>query len=870
MSQGYMHTQAQCAGVNFVDERNQPRRTAWDRRPSAGPVCVSGGPAALIAALMLCIGSAVMAADDSSRHFDINAKPLAGGLMEFGEQSGLTVVAPTTLTAGKTASDVRGEFTPTEALGRLLTGSGLTFARAADGTIAIEAMSASAPAANVGESGSATDLTKDQDQLAEVIVTAQRRSESLLSVAAPVTALQSADLARQGNVRLADYAATVPGLNLISSQPGQTVVVIRGISTGYGAAIAATTATYIDDSPYGSSTANALGSLTTIDLDPATLQRVEVLRGPQGTLYGANGMGGLIKYVTTPPSLTEYGGRVELDGSSVDGGGLGYGVRAMWTGPLVMDQLGVTLNLFDRRDPGYIDDPNLDRKNVNSSRVDGGRLAFLWQPTAQFSAQLSALVQDSVAGGTSEVDVNSNLTPIYGKYAQFRYGNENWDLDSTHYSLRANYDFSWAALTSITSYQRQSAKWSTDFTNRFGPLIASIIGIPDLGVFDDVSLADHKVTQEIRLASPDSNVLEWLGGLFFTHEKSVQPEQFQNPFSTVTGLTVPVAGGIFTDPNNDSYKEYAGYADLTYHLTSQFKVLAGLRYTSDSESNVTPFSGLLNGPASVAVAKTSSKTVTYLVSPSYNLDDRNMIYVRVATGFRPGGPTGLTTTSVYAGAPATYGPDTLTNYEVGYKASFPQQRMSIDVSGFDIEWKNIQVLSEIGGFIITGNGGDARSAGAELAWTWKPITGLSVLANAAYTDAYLTADAPGISARAGDKLPDVPEFSANLGVDYDFRLTTEVKGFVGGNFQYQGTRVMDFVSGAPDGYERPSMPAYHTVNLRAGSSRGGLTVEAYIKNVGDAYGLTRITSEVQNGYGPPLGAAVIQPRTFGLSISDKF
>jgi outer membrane receptor protein involved in Fe transport len=225
---------------------------------------------------------------------------------------------------------------------------------------------------------------------------------------------------------------------------------------------------------------------------------------------------------------------------------------------------------------------------------------------------------------------------------------------------------------------------------------------------------------------------------------------------------------------------------------------------------------------------------------------------------------------VYAGAPATYGPDTLTNYEVGYKASFPEQRMTIDVSGFDIEWKNIQVLSEIGGFLITGNGGDARSAGAELAWTWKPITGLSLSANAAYTDAYLTADAPGISAKAGDKLPDVPRFSANLAVDYDFPLTTEVKGFVGGNYQYQGARLMDFVSGMPAGYERTSMPAYDTVNLHAGLSRGGLTVEAFIKNVGDSYGLTRIASEVQNGYGPPLAAAVIQPRTVGVSISNKF
>ena len=266
------------------------------------------------------------------------------------------------------------------------------------------------------------------DQLNEVVVTAEKRSERLLSVAAPVTALQSADLERQGADRLTDYAATVPGLNLISSEPGQTVVILRGITTGFGAAIAATTSTYIDDAPYGSATANALGSLATLDLDPSVLQRVEVLRGPQGTLYGASALGGLIKYVTIPPSLTHSSGRIELDGSSVDGGGQGGGVRAMWNGPLINDKLGMSFSAFDRLDPGFIDDPHRNAHNVNSSRVNGGRVALLWQPTDRFSAEFAALAQDSNTGNTSDVDVNSDLTPIYGKYEQVRYGNETGTL----------------------------------------------------------------------------------------------------------------------------------------------------------------------------------------------------------------------------------------------------------------------------------------------------------------------------------------------------------------------------------------------------------------------------------------------------------
>jgi iron complex outermembrane receptor protein len=863
MTHNSMHGRAHRATAHFIARLSVPQRTGPRRGPS-GTVLVSRAVVAVLAVLMLCIGPAVRAADDSPRHFDIKAEPLAEALMQFGVQSGLTVVAPSTLTAGKQAPAVRGDLSSTEALGRLLQGSGLSFAHRADGAIVIQRIRS-------GESpqSSSAATAEDQTQLAEVIVTAQKRSESLLQVPAPVTAVQAADLARQGSVRLADYAATVPGLNLVSSQAGQTQIILRGITTGFGAAIAATTSTYIDDSPFGSSTANALGSWTTIDLDPATLQRVEVLRGPQGTLYGASSMGGLIKYVTIPPSLTQYSGRVELDGSAVDGGGQGWGMRGMWTGPLVTDKLGFTISAYDRHDPGYIDDVQRNIENVNSSRVAGGRLALLWQPTEKFTAQLSVLLQANTTAGSAAADVDASLTPIYGKYRQARYQNENWDLHSALYSLHANYDFGWATLTSISSYQRQSANTGIDFTNRFGPLLSSIIGVPNLGVVDHVSLADHKITQEIRLASPDSDRLEWLGGFYFTHEKSVQPEDMTG-FTLPNALPVPGLEHLFVDPNNDSYKEYAGYGDLTFHLTAKFKVLAGLRVTKDSEDNVTPFSGLFNGPPAVAIANTSSTSTTYLFSPSYNFNDHHMAYVRIASGFRPGGPTGLTTTSVYAGAPATYGPDTLTNYELGYKAGFPQQRMTLDLSAFDIEWHKMQVLSEIGGFIITGNGSNARSNGIELAWTWKPLAGLSWAANASYNHAYLTSDAPGIGGRSGDELPDVPKFSANVAADYDFPITSVVNGSVGASFSYQGVRTAEFVAGLPANMSRTIMPAYRTLDLRAGVDYRNLTVRGYVKNATNAYGFIHVTSEVIDGFSPPLAAAVIQPRTFGLSISANF
>lgn len=718
-----------------------------------------------------------------------------------------------------------------------------------------------APAAPSGNSANQNDVD-------EVIVTANKRSEALMSTAAPVTALQASDLTLQGADKLSDYVANVPGLNLISSG-GQTAIILRGISTGYGAVTSATASTYVDDVPYGSATANAYGSIATLDLDPGTLQRVEVLRGPQGTLYGADALGGLIKYVTRLPSLTEYRGRVELDGAAIDNGGQGGGIRAMMDGPLIQNELGITVNAYTRLDPGFINDPYLNEKNVNSARVWGGRVAAFWNPTDQFTAEVTILSQSSFNDGTATADDNFNLTPIYGKYEHVRHGKEQWNAHDMLYSLHTNYDFGWADLTYIASYQHQAALWTYDETIQRGATLSADTGIPNLGVFEHVELNHNKSTQEVRLSSPDNQQFEWLGGFFYTHEFGTKDENYI-PINTITNRPVALSQAVFHDILDDRYLEYAGYADVTYHVTPDFKVLTGLRFTSNSETAITPFSGILFGPATVDVGSSADHSLTYLVTPSYTLDDHNMVYLRVASGYRPGGPTGVSPQLLSAGAPESYRPDTLTNYEVGYKASIPSLKMTVDTSIYDLEWKNIQILSQINGFNVTGNGAGARSQGIELASTWKPVAGLDLGATASYTNAYMTGPDAADAVQSGDRLPYVPRWNVNLSANYDFLITSDVGGFVGGNFQYSSSIVRDYVSGVPASYTRPIAPGYNVVNLHAGVNRGDLTIEAYAKNVGDSYGINRIKGEATPLYKAPFAVTVIPPRTFGLSITAEF
>jgi iron complex outermembrane receptor protein len=737
--------------------------------------------------------------------------------------------------------------------------------------LALRRLLCGAAATALMTTAAAAQTAQSAQQVGEVVVTAQKRSERLLSVPAPVTALGGQELTRTAAVRLEDYAARVPGLNLNSDRDGETQIILRGITTG--SVVSSTVATYIDDTPYGSSTSFALGGELTPDLDPSDLQRIEVLRGPQGTLYGASALGGLLKFVTTPPSLTAYAGRLEVDGSTVDHGGQGYGVRGMVNLPLINDELALRVSGYDRRDPGYIDDPQLGRHDLNTTQVDGGRAALLWRPNNQLSVTATAVLQDLDGNGTADEDVNvgadgKSLTPAAGDLQQIRYTGEPLHVRYRLYSADVAYDLGWATLTSITSYSTLAQRQTFDQTSLFGALGTAILGIPNFGTSVGSVLNQDKWTQEVRIASATGQKLEWQGGFFFTQEHSRRDEP-SDSFDTVTGtaLATPL---LFFASLNSHYTEYAGYGDLTYHFTPKFDVLGGVRYSSNSQRFALAEDGLLAGGPSAQQGTSSDNSVTYLVTPRYRIDPDNMIYARVASGYRPGGPNAPSPGDVAAGVPVAYRPDTLTNYEVGYKSSLFDHLLTLDLSAFYIDWKNIQIETDFGGVTSNGNGGTARSDGFEAAAVLTPMHGLTISGTLAYTDAQLTQDAPGVNGKDGDELPNVPKWAAGVNADYDFPLGGVATAFVGGSLRYLGDRASGFVTGSPADYARPTLPAYTTVDLRAGANYQRWSLEVYVKNVGDARGLNNLTSLALSGFSNPFTASVIQPRTVGLSLSASF
>jgi iron complex outermembrane receptor protein len=705
-------------------------------------------------------------------------------------------------------------------------------------------------------------------QVGDVVVTAEKRPERLLQVPAPVAAISGAQMLRLHAVSILDLSSQTAGLAVTSDRVGDTHLVIRGISTSSTSA-SSTVATYIDDTPFGSSTEFSNGGLLVPDLDPADLEQVEVLKGPQGTLYGASALGGLIKYVTTPPSLTNFGARAEVDGSAVDQGGDGYGVRGSLNVPLVSDVLGVRISAYSREDPGYIDDPTLGRKNVNDGRVDGGRVSVLWQPTAHLSVRLSALLQDVESSGTNDEDVNpTTFRPLTGDLTQTRATREPLTVANRLYDATVNYDLGWATLMSATSYGTIREHRIYDFTDSYGPLLSGALGIPNIGVGFSVPIRQDKYSQEVRLTSAPGKWIDWIGGFFFTQENSSEVETF-DPFDTVTRLPLVLPPLLYANLE-EHYTEYAGYGDVVVHLTSKFDVQGGLRYSENTQHYVQPSSGLLAGPSTTLVAESSDQSVTFLVSPRYKFDENNMVYGRIASGYQPGGPNALSQAEIAAGIARQFKPDTLTNYELGYKASLLDHKVTLDASVFYIDWRNIQVLSEFNGFNFLGNAASATSDGVEATATYSPIDGLNLSFNGAYTDAKLTANAPGYGGRSGDQLPNTPRWAGTWNADYNFPIHSDYLAFVGGSVRYVGDEASGFISGAPAGFSRPTLPAYATLDLRAGVKHASWSVELYAKNATNTRGFLDIHSLAFNSYSAPWTASVIQPLTVGFSIANRF
>jgi iron complex outermembrane recepter protein len=715
-------------------------------------------------------------------------------------------------------------------------------------------------------SASSSQADQSPNELQEVIVTAEKRRQPLLEAPVSVTVVSGQALERRHEVKLADYLAQIPGISVQDNGFGQVDFSIRGI--GSSPFLAPTVGLEVDGVPIGSSNASGDAALKP-DIDPNDMANIQVLYGPQGTLYGDDAMGGLIEFTTVKPDLEHFAGRVEADGSQVDGGGVGSAQRAMVNLPLIDGTLAMRITGFLRHDPGFIDDVESGQQNVNDDSAKGGRVDLLWQIANNASLRLNALAQDGNANGDAEEILNSSYQSVNGDLKGIgRAGFNGFDSRYRFYTATLDIDLGWAHLLSLSGYNTTEYDANLDLTNVFGP----IFGTPPFVLYPLQQIdGTNKFSQEIRLTSPSNQPLEWIGGLYYTREQT-SFAQTLTAFDTQTngpfpGFPTSVLSAPLLNPPT-AFHDYAGYLTLTYHFTPKFDLEAGGRYTKETtdipESSAT---GLIAGAPTPASSENDNAT-TFLASGRYHVSENQMAYVRVASGFRPGGSNG-----VLPGVAPTYGPDKTVNYELGYKGTYLDHRLDLETALFYIDWTNIQLeaLNQYSeGFTVNGN--KAKSQGAQFSSQYLIGDGLSAQLSLTYTDAAMIGAGPASSgAPDGAALPYANRWSGSFSLEKRFPITARWQGSAQVIYDYFGDRYGPFNSVVPPAPAEPQVfiPSYGTVDFLAGISDGRYSVNLFLRNLSNARGITSLQAEGGGGNGD-LQATIITPRTIGLSLTANF
>ena len=436
------------------------------------------------------------------------------------------------------------------------------------------------------------------DSLAEIVVTATKRTENLQAVPTAITVLSSDEIQRQGLTQFADYMDLVPDLAQNNTgAPGHGLVILRGLSTG--AQQTASTVSYlIDDVPFTANESLAIGSLLTPDPDLTDTQRIEVLKGPQGTLYGASALGGIIKIISNPPTADTFSGDVHATYSSVDGGGTGNGFRGTVNIPIIEDKVSLRASAFERTDPGFMHNVTIDTNDTNKTIVSGGRLALRIQPNENLNILLSGFIQNLRSDGSTQVDTNpATLSPIYCKYC---YSGPIDPLFETKYriaGLVVNWTLPTGTLTNALSYGKYSDAETFDYTREYGVLNLEF-GLPvpaNTAVLGALYPSMRKLTEELRFATTRFGNFEGLGGLFFTNEQNAYNVTLTNQIPPSLAPAPPPYGNLLISNSNPDYKEYAAFTNLTYYFLPTLDLTVGGRYTHNTQTSSNFADGILNG-----------------------------------------------------------------------------------------------------------------------------------------------------------------------------------------------------------------------------------------------------------------------------------
>jgi outer membrane receptor protein involved in Fe transport len=741
----------------------------------------------------------------------------------------------------------------------------------------------------------------DEDTLAEIVVTAQKREQKLQDVPISVSAVSGADLDSAGAHDFRDILLSIPGLSYSGTEPGQSNYSIRGVSTG---ASSPTTGLYLDDVSVLSIATNFSGAT---DLPLFDLDRVEVLKGPQGTLYGGSAMGGAIKYVTRQPDLDHFGVSVAGGVATTDGGAISYNGESVLNAPIVDGVVGMRIGVMYRDDGGYIDYiPNaqgvwLNRSatvppapyapqsfasagtvsdtDANAIRNTSGRISFKIALDSGLTLVPQATIQRIYEAAPPWYWANLPDFQTAARMAQPTHDSLNL------FSLPITQPLGPVTVTSLTAYWDRQRDWDRDYTFFIAGLIPALLS-HDSANFSDTET--RTFSEELRLASSNpAAALKWTTGILYQH----QTDQLTQIINTVG------AGDVFGTGTDNTYTgvqattttQYAAFGDVTYSITSQWDASVGLRYFDIDQSYHANFVGVLNGGTTDISGKHSADVgFNPKFSVTYRPLDDHLLYATASKGFRPGGPNRFNTASPLcapdfaklgiASAPAAYTSDKLWTYELGSKNTFNSGRTIFNAAVFYTDWKDIQQQVNLPtcGFQFIGNVGAASIKGGELELKSILVPGLTGGAVASYTDSRITSTAAGVSAQVGQPLLDTPKWTSSVYLEVSLPNVSGWDSRIRADYSYHGSNIRQFDSTSlvtlPNGAsglvanESQLQHAYKVGNVALETEKGVWQLRLYVDNVTNTAPIIDDESEVFN----TPNVTTLRPRTVGVLVRTKF
>lgn len=710
----------------------------------------------------------------------------------------------------------------------------VTFAAAS--LLALASSNAAFAQSDTAEAQPSTPAEEEAEEEGEIVVTATKRAESILDVPIAVTVIDAKSLDQKNATGFADFLTSIPGVQFNpAGNPFGNSISIRGVSDGTSSFLTQQpVALYLDD------TALTL-SQGAINLDYSVfgVEQINVIKGPNSTLYGASSLGGTIKVITQRPSLTETKGRFKAVVSSTRSSDINYQFAASLTTPLVTDKIGVEATGYYNQAGGTYDDPSRRLENINGKETYGGRLAFRFTPTERLTIDLTGYYQNLDGDGldTFAPATVGDLQSRPLRVDQFQ--RDRFALGT----LAIDYEFDFADLVSVSSYYDRTTRTNLDFSFSFLNFDFLTGAFRTTPLSTETSAFAEVFSQELRLVSRGSGPFKWLIGGYYSHEDYT--EAFISP--PIRNL---VEGRL-----NYVYDTYAVFGEVGYDLTDRLNLTFGGRYTRyDTEIDFN--SSIFFVPA-LLQRSDSDNDFSPRIALNYNYGSGS-IYAQASRGFRLGQVNVPIVSLPSDNVPAFFQADNLWNYEIGAKTRWGNN-VQVNVAAYYIDWQDIQLTRNAStGFSFIDNAGAARIFGFELEATANLTRNTTWTGNFGYINGELTQTVPTV-ALAGTRLPGSPEFTVSTSLEQRFKLSGK-DAFARIDYLYYGEYDNALVFTGPVAVNG----GYSKLDLRAGAAIGKIDVSLFLTNLLDERPiLTRSDAGGEE-------RTTIQPRTFGGTLGYRF